>query len=1442
MTPSVQTGSAITRAPGLVYTFYSYKGGVGRSMAVANVGALLSKSQRVLLVDFDLEAPGVEQFFLRPPSKLYGSRREKPGIVDLIESYCAGQKLNWRDCLIEVSPFGGEDRLSILSAGRESDDYVQRVQGLDWPRLFDECNLGWYLEELRQEWLLDFDFVLLDSRTGITDVGGICTILLPDALVLLFTTANQSLDGTIDVMNRAQRARAGLAVDRSRLLGVPVPARDDSRTEVELGEEWRAIFAERLGFIYKDWLPKGVEPRDVLQQLRIPYIAYWSFYERLPVVEKGTEDPQSIGFAYDLLARLLRSRLDWHGALRLAQERLGDNRAFISYSHDPPENEAKVLALANRLRGDGIDAVLDQYESFPTQGWALWTKEQARSARFVLIVCTERYLQQAEDQGTYPGAQLAAQTIREIVSDATGTNTRAVPVLLEEGDLRYVPTELQRYNQFQVYTKDGYDALCRLLTGQPELPKPALGHSNPVVFISSTARDLPEHRKEVLDACMRQGFVPVMIEHLPTSDDDAIRESLRMVDDADVYLGILAYRYGYVPKGHAISITEMEYNRAGERGIPRLMFVMHKDHPIRIEDVEMGKGAEKLKAFKERAEAEKVLRFFKSVDDLRSDVIDTLSKMRAPNPSPFHYMSDIPAPPEAYIAHPFTLLQTGRLVGRQPELNSLTEWVAKSDKPVLDVVAIGGIGKSALTWHWFNEVAPLEMKPLAGRLWWSFYESDATFENFVVRALAYVTNQSREEVQKITPPEREEQLLAVLNRDPYLVVLDGLERTLIAYARTDATRLSDEEAGHADSRLRKAADPHDGAFLRKLSACRAARVLISSRLHPADLEDRLTGDPLPGCQRLDLRGLSDDDALNLWRTFGVSGTREDLLPVFHSFDKHPLLIQALAGEIKRDRRAGGDFERWRRAHPQFDPLGLPGVKEASAQVLQFAFQGLSEPAAAALRTLAAFRMPASYDTLFAVLVGDGKPFADERVLDRALADLEDRGLLGWDRRANRYVLHPIVRGVVWNGLDQGGWRDVYAVLLAYFEPLSAVEWLKVDRLDDLTPAIELYNTLIGLGRYEDAYVVFRDRLDLATLYRLSASRLRVELLGALFPDGLDRPPRLAGQRDQAFTRDALALGYQFSGRPGAAVPLFQRDNALSGNAGDEKNFARGLCNLADALRFAGRLRESESAARQALGICRKHGDHFVEGITLYLTGLALAARGATAPSARALETALRVFVEDHQPQMEGVTGFYLSQRALWLGDAAAARQWANRAWELAHDQRHEVDFIRAARLQGEAALALGDLLLADERLHHALTRARTVERVEEELPALTALAELRRREGKPAAARELLQQVWEPAERGPYPLFHADALNVLAQIERDAGNTTAAIRAATEAYEKAWCDGPPFAYHWGLEKAKAHLAALGAPEPALPPFDESKYEPMPEIEIDPPEPSPQPTA
>ena len=65
---------------------------------------------------------------------------------------------------------------------------------------------------------------------------------------------------------------------------------------------------------------------------------------------------------------------------------------------------------------------------------------------------------------------------------------------------------------------------------------------------------------------------------------------------------------------------------------------------------------------------------------------------------------------------------------------------------------------------------------------------------------------------------------------------------------------------------------------------------------------------------------------------------------------------------------------------------------------------------------------------------------------------------------------------------------------------------------------------------------------------------------------------------------------------------------------------------------------------------------------------------------------------------------------------------------------------------------------------------------------MTALAELHRQRKQHSIARELLEQVWAPAERGPYPLWHVDALNVLAQIERDEGNREAAITTATKAY------------------------------------------------------------
>ncbi|MGH9801029.1 MAG: hypothetical protein ACRD82_11745, partial [Blastocatellia bacterium] len=647
--------------------------------------------------------------------------------------------------------------------------------------------------------------------------------------------------------------------------------------------------------------------------------------------------------------------------------------------------------------------------------------------------------------------------------------------------------------------------------------------------------------------------------------------------------------------GHDVSYTELEFNRAVERGIPILVFVMHDEHPVKPRDVEASEDAQrKLAELKKRAGdgTERIRGVFGSPMELRAQVIQALADLRRREedekgkPAPtYHPHYDIPQPPEAFIAHPYTLLQTRRLVGRQAELNLLTDWVAKPDSEVysariLNIVALGGVGKSALTWHWFNEIAPHEMKPMAGRLWWSFYESDARFENFVARALAYVTRRPMAEIEPIPLSDRESELLAVLNREPFLIVLDGMERLLIAYARMDAAYLDavgsqasppatepqarlhaeasfsfpanpsqtnvpipDGLAAGGDARVpsRKTADPRVGNFLRKLAGVKASRILVSTRLHPADLENKVNGDPLPGCFRRNLAGLADDDALELWRKFNVTGARDQLLPIFNRVENHPLLIQALAGEVARFRRAPRDFEAWRKAHPDFNPFQDLPLVQVKSHVLEFAMRGLSDQARQVLWTIAAFRMPASYDTLVAVLTVETKSCAGEPELDAVLTELEDRGLVGWDKRTNRYDLHPIVRGVVWGGLAEDARRGVYTSLHSHFAVMPMIDdYLQVSRLEDLTPAIEFYHTLIGLERFDDAYIVFHRQLSNATLFRLSVSRQRVELLELLFHDGLDQLPQLQDRGDQAFALSALAQGYKLSGQPRRAALLYRR--------------------------------------------------------------------------------------------------------------------------------------------------------------------------------------------------------------------------------------------------------------------------------------------------------------
>src|SRR5512142_439813 len=112
-------------------------------------------------------------------------------------------------------------------------------------------------------------------------------------------------------------------------------------------------------------------------------------------------------------------------------------KVFISYSHDTVEHQKRVLGLADRLRADGIDAEIDQYNAAPPEGWPLWCERQIETADAVLMICTEAYYRRVsgdEERGKGLGVVWEARIIRQFLYDAGAVSDKFVPVLFSDAD------------------------------------------------------------------------------------------------------------------------------------------------------------------------------------------------------------------------------------------------------------------------------------------------------------------------------------------------------------------------------------------------------------------------------------------------------------------------------------------------------------------------------------------------------------------------------------------------------------------------------------------------------------------------------------------------------------------------------------------------------------------------------------------------------------------------------------------------------------------------------------------------------------------------------------------------------------------------------------------------------------------------------------------------
>lgn len=215
-------------------TFYSYKGGVGRTSALINTALLMSiKGERIVILDFDLEAPGLSSYIMAIAEKnnidtkiVEGKRGVLEYLHDAINT----------DVVPELKKYSiSNDQLGLNTIGKiwfigAGDtfkmDYSRKLNSLDWTDIFEKKHGQALLENFKNQIIEEFenpDYVFIDSRTGITDIGGVCTNYLSDLVVILSALNNQNIQGTSKVISSFKKSNIDTILVASNIpVGLPL--------------------------------------------------------------------------------------------------------------------------------------------------------------------------------------------------------------------------------------------------------------------------------------------------------------------------------------------------------------------------------------------------------------------------------------------------------------------------------------------------------------------------------------------------------------------------------------------------------------------------------------------------------------------------------------------------------------------------------------------------------------------------------------------------------------------------------------------------------------------------------------------------------------------------------------------------------------------------------------------------------------------------------------------------------------------------------------------------------------------------------------------------------------------------------------------------------------------------------------------------------------------
>jgi tetratricopeptide (TPR) repeat protein len=348
---------------GEVITFYSFKGGTGRTMALANVAWILaSQGKRVLVVDWDLDSPGLHKFF-HPflDADLYDATG---GIVDIISEYARAAThaterapdwhLEYARMLPHATslkwPFPDDGTLDIISAGQLGRTYSTVLSGFNWDNFYYRLGGGLLFSAMRDDMRRHYDYTLIDSRTGLSDMAGICTVRFPDTVVNCFTLSDQSIDGAAGVA----RSIDDLTDDREiRILPVPMRVEDGEQAKLENG---RAL--ARLRFT---GYPSGLDPearKRYWGDVEIPYKPFYAYEEVLATFGDEPGMPSTLLSAYERLTGVITRGSVRELAAVAEEARWRHLAAFERRSPTSPPDVFLSYVPEDRMWADWVGSVL----------------------------------------------------------------------------------------------------------------------------------------------------------------------------------------------------------------------------------------------------------------------------------------------------------------------------------------------------------------------------------------------------------------------------------------------------------------------------------------------------------------------------------------------------------------------------------------------------------------------------------------------------------------------------------------------------------------------------------------------------------------------------------------------------------------------------------------------------------------------------------------------------------------------------------------------------------------------------------------------------------------------------------------------------------------------------------------------------------------------------